>query len=326
MIGAVERLSFNVGAAAATDRDLDYDRLLYAPVGDARRFVVRGEPPAGSVTMPLDERLLPALDAFLAGDGPASADVRVSNTDRAVGACLSARIYAERAMKGLGEGGTFTVRLTGSAGQSFGVFATSGLTLSLTGETNDYAGKGLSGGRLVIRPPTDAAWPAAGAVIAGNVCLFGATSGEAYFAGRAGERFAVRNSGAVAVVEGVGDHGCEYMTGGVVAVLGPTGVNFAAGMSGGLAYVLDADGLFDTRCNLEMVDLDPLDESDAEALRDLLERHVRYTDSSIARTLLADWSRTLARFVKVFPMEYRRVLGRMTAADAATPRPAGVFA
>ena len=210
---------------------------------------------------------------------------------------------------------------TGSAGQSFGAFAARGLTLILEGEANDYLGKGLSGGKIIVKPFRGAKYDPARNVAAGNVILYGAIAGELYVNGVVGERFAIRNSGAHAVVEGVGDHGCEYMTGGRVAVLGPTGVNFAAGMSGGIAYVLDEDGLFDTRCNLNMVDLElALDPKDQEELRGLIEKHYKYTGSARAKEILDNWEEKLPYFVKVFPMEYRRVLGQMSREDEATER------
>jgi glutamate synthase domain-containing protein 3 len=245
----------------------------------------------------------------------------VRNTDRTLGAKISSRIVRAKGMEGLPDD-SIRMNLYGSAGQSFGAFAAHGLTLHLRGAANDYVGKGLSGGRIIISLPKSAApdFVSHKNIIAGNVALYGATCGEMFLRGRAGERFAVRNSGATAVVEGVGDHGCEYMTGGLVVVLGLTGVNFAAGMSGGLAYVYDKDGLFDSRCNLEMVDLDLLTEADEVELQTLIEKHNTYTGSPLARKLLADWQREKGRFLKVFPMEYRRVLGEMSVADAATPR------
>ena len=190
------------------------------------------------------------------------------------------------------------------------------MTLVLHGEANDYLGKGLSGGRIVVRSPAEAGFDPSGNIIAGNVLLYGATCGEAFLNGCVGERFAVRNSGARAVVEGVGDHGCEYMTGGRVAVLGPTGVNFAAGMSGGIAYVLDESGLFDARCNLDMVDLESLGEDDERELRGLIEQHVHWTGSARAAAILREWSKWKDSFVKVLPMEYRRALGQMSRDDA----------
>src|SRR5207248_11669617 len=197
--------------------------------------------------------------------------------------------------------------LEGSAGQSFGAWLARGVELTLHGDANDYTGKGLSGGVLAIRPPEHAAFLPEENVIVGNTVLYGATSGRAFFRGLAGERFAVRNSGASAVVEGVGDHGCEYMTGGRVVVIGPTGRNFAAGMSGGIAYVLDEGGLFAGRCNTQLVGLEGLTDDNEIALRALLEEHVERTGSTVAADLLADWDAD--RFVKVMPHDYRRALG-----------------
>jgi glutamate synthase domain-containing protein 3 len=196
----------------------------------------------------------------------------------------------------------------GSAGQSFGAWLAPGVTFSLKGETNDYTGKGLSGGVVSVRPPESAGFRAEENVIVGNTVLYGATAGRAFIRGLAGERFAVRNSGAHAVVEGVGDHGCEYMTGGRVAVLGPTGRNFGAGMSGGIAYVYDAVGDFEERCNVELVDLDELGEDDELELRALIGEHVERTGSLVGRNLLADWEIALPRFVKVMPRDYKRAL------------------
>jgi glutamate synthase (NADPH/NADH) large chain len=197
------------------------------------------------------------------------------------------------------------VSFTGSAGNSFGAFVPKGVTLRLTGDANDYLAKGLSGGRVTVRPHPDAPFAAETQVIAGNVGLYGATSGEVFVRGVVGERFCVRNSGATAVVEGVGDHGCEYMTGGRAVVLGPTGRNFAAGMSGGIGYVLD---LNPERVNREMVEIEELTEQDSDFLRDVVERHLAETGSTVAKTLLDDWDGTLTRFSKIMPIDYKRVL------------------
>jgi glutamate synthase domain-containing protein 3 len=200
------------------------------------------------------------------------------------------------------------VHFTGSAGQSFGAFIPSGVTLSLEGEANDFVGKGLSGGRIVVRPPRGAAFAAEGNVIIGNVALYGATSGDAFVRGVAGERFAVRNSGAQAVVEGVGDHGCEYMTGGTVVVLGETGRNFAAGMSGGLAFVFDADDSFASRCNTGMVELERLDDPrDIACVYDLIARHVALTDSAVGGRMLNEWTTLSRHFIVVVPRDFKRV-------------------
>jgi glutamate synthase (NADPH/NADH) large chain len=201
------------------------------------------------------------------------------------------------------------VKLRGSAGQSFGAFLSRGVTLELEGEANDYVAKGLSGGRVVVSPPQGSTFVPEENVIVGNTVLYGATSGEAYFSGLAGERFAVRNSGARAVVEGIGDHGCEYMTGGVVVVLGPTGRNFAAGMSGGTAYVLDRGHTFRQRCNLEMVELESLvDESEIWLVFGLIESHLKWTRSPLAQRVLDNWEHLVGSFVKVMPTDYRKVL------------------
>jgi len=206
---------------------------------------------------------------------------------------------------------TIRVHLNGSAGQSFGAFLAKGVTLTLEGDANDYVGKGLSGGRLVVYPPTNAGFAAEENILIGNVVLYGATSGEAFFNGVAGERFAVRNSGATAVVEGVGDHGCEYMTKGLVVVLGSCGRNFAAGMSGGIAYVFDEKFDFtQQRCNLASVDLEPVIEAqDTQIVEDLVTRHFELTGSRRAKWILENWCEILPRFIKVFPHEFKRVLG-----------------
>jgi glutamate synthase domain-containing protein 3 len=208
------------------------------------------------------------------------------------------------------------MHFTGSAGQSFGAFVPRGITLTLEGDANDYVGKGLSGGKLIVYPPREATFVAEENILVGNVVLYGATGGEAYFRGMAGERFAVRNSGALAVVEGVGDHGCEYMTGGRVVVIGQSGRNFAAGMSGGIAYVLDPTGDFKRRCNPGMVDLEPLvDAEDVLLVKDLLSRHIRYTQSPVAARLLVSWEETQEIFVKIMPRDYKRVLQAIKKAE-----------
>ena len=221
---------------------------------------------------------------------------------------LSGAVAKAHGVEGLPQG-TITVKLKGVAGQSFGTFLALGVDLFLEGEANDYVGKGQAGGRIIIRPPQSAPYRWDKNSIAGNTVLYGATGGKIFIGGRAGERFCVRNSGVTAVVEGVGDHGCEYMTGGTVVVLGSTGRNFAAGMSGGFAYVLDADQLFARRCNPGMVDLEALeDPADIALVRSLIEEHAELTDSPKAKHILENWDEKVGRFVKVFPHEYRRVL------------------
>jgi glutamate synthase (NADPH) large chain len=216
---------------------------------------------------------------------------------------------------------TMRLQLTGSAGQSLGAFLAKGVTVTLEGEANDYVGKGLSGGRIVVYPPRGSTFAPEENIIIGNVALYGATSGEAFFNGVAGERFAVRNSGATAVVEGVGDHGCEYMTNGLAVVLGSCGRNFAAGMSGGIAYVFDERGDFaEKRCNTQSVDLEPLAEpQDISIVRDLVARHATLTSSPRAKWILDNWNDIVSRFIKVFPHELKRVLGLSTSVPAAVP-------
>ncbi len=239
----------------------------------------------------------------------------IRNVNRAVGAILSNRIVKEYGPKGLPEG-SLEVVFHGSAGQSFGAFLAPGVTLRLIGDSNDYLGKGLSGGRIVVQTPENSPFAAHENIIVGNTLLYGGTSGEVFINGMAGERFAVRNSGVTAVVEGVGDHGCEYMTGGTVVILGQTGCNFAAGMSGGLAYVLDEMQLFDTLCNLDMVELETVwHEQDKAVLYDLIERHLHWTGSERAKSILRAWPDMVGRFVKVIPIDYRKALERMRAVE-----------
>ena len=235
----------------------------------------------------------------------------IRNYNRAVGAMLSGEVSKRYGSRGL-PADTIRCKFTGSAGQSFGAFCAPGITFELEGDANDYFGKGLSGGKLIVYPPKGSTFRSHNNIITGNVNLFGATGGDAFINGMAGERFAVRNSGATAVVEGVGDHGCEYMTGGVVVIIGRTGINFAAGMSGGVAFVLDDTQLFDTRCNLETVDIEPVaDPADRELLHSLIEKHVAYTGSEYAAHILRDWTEMLPQFVKVMPVDYRRALERL---------------
>ena len=263
----------------------------------------------------LDVELIRQAQAAIEDARHVEIDLPIRNVNRTVGTMLGHEITKKWQGAGLPDG-TIDIRLTGSAGQSFGAFVPSGVTLRLIGDANDYLGKGLSGGRVIVSPPPTSPFVAEEQIIAGNVIAYGATSGEIFLRGLVGERFCVRNSGALAVAEGVGDHGCEYMTGGRVVVLGPTGRNFGAGMSGGIAYVLDVDGKFRTRLNDEMVALDELDDDDRAFLLDVVRRHRELTGSAVAERLLASWSVAVSRFRKVMPLDYKRVLGVMkTAAD-----------
>ncbi|WP_461486286.1 GltB/FmdC/FwdC-like GXGXG domain-containing protein, partial [Pedobacter sp.] len=255
----------------------------------------------------LDHQLIAAAQPAILNNEPVFANFDVKNTDRSIGTMLSNEISKVHKSAGL-PADTINFKCFGSAGQSFGAFATKGLTLTLEGEGNDYVGKGLSGAKVVVYPFSNITYVPEQNIIIGNVALYGATSGELYARGKAGERFAVRNSGATAVVEGVGDHGCEYMTGGEVLILGDTGSNFAAGMSGGIAWIYDTSKTFANKCNPEMVDLDPLQQEDEERITTLLKNHLRLTSSKVAEFILSDWENQAKHFVKVFPKEYKAVL------------------
>ena len=242
--------------------------------------------------------------------------MEIKNVNRVVGAIVGSEV-TRRHPDGLPED-TIKILFRGSAGQSFGAFMPKGMTWTLEGDANDYVGKGLSGGKIIVYPPAGSTFVAENNIIAGNVALYGATGGEAYFRGMAGERFCVRNSGVNAVVEAVGDHGCEYMTGGRVVVLGPTGRNFAAGMSGGVAYVLDETGDFHQRCNQQMVSLEKLaDAAEIDEVRRMIERHVRHTRSERAKNILDSWAQVVSKFVRVMPNDYKRMLEEIEKARAA---------
>ncbi|MGI5159489.1 glutamate synthase large subunit [Microbispora sp. CA-102843] len=291
---------------------LDLSPILHQPElpeGTPRRKVVEQD---HGLDRALDNTLIQLAEGALNFGDPVTLELPIRNVNRTVGTMLGHEVTKRYGGAGLPDN-TIDVSFTGSAGNSFGAFVPRGVTLRLTGDANDYLGKGLSGGRIVVRPHPDAPFEAETQVISGNVGLYGATSGEVFVRGVVGERFCVRNSGATAVVEGVGDHGCEYMTGGRAVVLGPTGRNFAAGMSGGVAYVLD---LRPERVNREMVELETLDDDDAEFLREIVEKHFAETGSTVAKALLADWDAALGRFGKIMPTDYKRVLRARAAAEA----------
>ncbi|HEY7209302.1 MAG TPA: glutamate synthase-related protein, partial [Bryobacteraceae bacterium] len=309
MIGRVDMLEMRTAVEHWKARGLDFSSILYNPqvpgrVG--RRCLIAQD---HGLQEALDHSLLAqAKDAI--EDGKAvEFHMPIRNVHRTVGAMLSGAVARRHGSKGLSDD-TIRISFSGSAGQSFGAFLAKGITLTLEGDTNDYAGKGLSGGKIIVYPPKASRFRPEENILIGNTVLYGATSGEAYFNGVAGERFAVRNSGATTVVEGVGDHACEYMTNGTVVVLGATGRNFAAGMSGGLAYVYDPTGEFTrVRCNPAGVDLEPLFERDDIALlENLIRKHVTYTASALGKRLLDNWTESVKGFVKVYPHEYRRVL------------------
>ncbi|MFM9939331.1 MAG: glutamate synthase large subunit [Hyphomicrobiaceae bacterium] len=328
-------------------RGLDFDRLFHKPEVPDTVAIWNSERQDHGLEKVLDNKLIALAKPALESKKPVKAEIAIANRDRAAGAMLSGEIAKRYGHAGLAED-TIWLTFNGIAGQSFGAWAAHGLTLDLVGEANDYVGKGLSGGKLIVRPdPTSGIVPEE-SMIVGNTVLYGAITGECYFRGIAGERFAVRNSGAVAVVEGTGDHGCEYMTGGVVVVLGSTGRNFAAGMSGGIAYVLDEDGTFESKCNLAMIDLEPVEaeeavmqslanqggdlashglvdvmgdmtSQDAERLHALIVRHAHYTNSAKAKRILADWPVWQKKFRKVMPVDYKNALAQMAKHQSANP-------
>ncbi|WP_456418239.1 glutamate synthase large subunit, partial [Thiolapillus sp.] len=346
MIGQVDRLDMRRAVDHWKARGLDYSRLLAKPEAAPGDKVYNCEEQDHGLEQALDNQLIQQAQSALESGEAVQIEVDIHNYNRSLGAMLSGRVAEKYGFAGLPDD-TIHIKAFGTAGQSLGAWLARGVTLELAGEGNDYVGKGLSGGHIIIYPPEDSAiGKAEDNIIVGNTVLYGAIAGECYFRGVAGERFAVRNSGATAVVEGVGDHGCEYMTGGVVVVLGGTGRNFAAGMSGGIAYVLDEEGNFEQRCNMAQVELEPIKEEDdalerlehlggdletkgrvdvshdmtrfdAIRLRQIIENHLRYTNSAVARKILDDWDRYLGRFVKVMPLEYRRALQEMQAEQEA---------
>lgn len=339
MIGQSDLLDKNEAIHHWKAKGLDFSRIFHKPDAGPHVAIRHSEQQAHPIANVLDRDLIAKAHAALETGEAVVIDARVRSSDRTIGAMLSGEVAMRYGHEGLPDD-TITVNLEGTAGQSFGAWLAAGVTLSLTGEANDYVGKGLSGGKLIIRPSAKSRAVPEHSIVVGNTVMYGAIAGEAYFRGIAGERFAVRNSGAIAVVEGTGDHGCEYMTGGLVVVLGQTGRNFAAGMSGGIAYVIDEDGSFAKRCNLSMVDLEPVEEeeelmrrihhhggdletkgridilgnmsgSDEERLMQLISNHATYTGSERAKHILDEWATYRTKFVKVMPVEYRRALQEM---------------
>jgi glutamate synthase (NADPH) large chain len=307
MVGQVDSLQLRENITHWKYKSLDLSPILYKEPAAEETGLFKQEEQDHGISEVIDWRLLKAAQPALEKKARVFQQFSVRNTDRAVGTILSNEISKRYGGPGLPED-TIHYKFVGSAGQSFGAFNTKGVTLELEGEANDYFGKGLSGAKLILYPSPEAGFKAEENIIAGNVALYGATSGEAYIRGKAGERFCVRNSGATIVTEGVGDHGCEYMTGGKAVILGETGRNFGAGMSGGIAYVYDVKGVFAGRSNTDMIDLDPLDQDDAAELQDLITKHHAYTNSTVAKFILKDWENQLRHFVKVFPKEYKAVL------------------
>jgi len=340
LIGRSDLLGMNQAITHWKSQGLDFAKIFHRPDMSSDVARLHAEEQDHGLDKALDNTLIEQAENALNNKQPVLINSKVGNVNRTVGTMLSHEVAKRYGQAGLPTD-TVQVKFKGIAGQSFGAFLAHGVSFELKGEGNDYVGKGLCGGHIAIMPPTEAKLIAHENIIVGNTVLYGATSGECYFNGVAGERFAVRNSGAIAVVEGVGDHGCEYMTGGMVVVLGQTGRNFAAGMSGGVAYVLDEDGLFETRCNLSMVALEPvpeeldtldstealpeshgrvhfnhLNKADEHVLREQIEKHVLYTNSECARLILENWASYLPKFVKVMPTEYRRALQEMAESNA----------
>jgi glutamate synthase (ferredoxin) len=325
MIGRTDVLETKKAIDHYKAQGLDFTKIFYKPkVGSevaVRRMIAQDH----GLDAALDQKLLPLAAPALERGEAVEIEMPIRNVNRTVGTILGSEVSRKYGGAGLPDD-TIKIKFTGSAGQSFGAFIPKGMTLTLEGDSNDYVGKGLSGGKIIVYPSKKSTFVAEENILIGNVVLYGATGGRAFFRGRAGERFGVRNSGALTVVEGTGDHGCEYMTGGTVVVIGSTGRNFAAGMSGGAAFIFDEDGTFPSRCNREMVDLEKFeDPADIEVVRDLLIQHAGYTGSTVAKRLLSDWDWAVTKFVKVMPVDYRRVLQeqKKKAAEALAAKPAG---
>jgi glutamate synthase (NADPH/NADH) large chain len=307
MVGQVEYLEQRENITHWKYRKLDLSPILYKEPASMYTGLHNMEEQDHGLTDVLDWQLLEAAKPALEKGEQVYAEFPIKNIDRTAGSIVSNEISKRYKGTGLPHN-TIHFKFTGTAGQSFGAFNTKGVTLELEGDSNDYFGKGLSGAKLIVYPSPEASFVPEENIIIGNVAFYGATSGEAYIRGKAGERFGVRNSGACVVVEGVGDHGCEYMTGGTVVILGETGRNFAAGMSGGIAYIYDVKSQFAALCNTEMVDLDPLNEEDIQTVHDMLSKHCEYTNSAVGRFVLNDFDNQVKNFIKVFPKDYKKAL------------------
>lgn len=315
MIGRSDMLEMRPDIEHWKYKNVDLSAVLYKQEDGEEAGLFRTEVQDHGIKDQIDWKFLESAKDALAAGTKIKAEFLVQNTDRSMGTILSNEITKKYKSAGLPKD-TIHLKLKGSAGQSMGAFNCSGITLELEGEANDYFGKGLSGAQLILYPDKKAVFNPSTNIIVGNVAFYGATSGEAYIRGMAGERFCVRNSGATAVVEGVGDHGCEYMTGGYAIILGETGRNFAAGMSGGIAYVYDPNSKFPAKCNMEMVNLDPIDDEDALFLKRVIKNHLQFTGSDVAENILANWDLEISNFVKVFPTDYKAVLAKRTLAKS----------
>ena len=310
MVGQTHKLSVNKNISHCKAKKLNLFSILHQPKGYYDLPIKNTEKQNFGLEKSLDFTILKQAKCAIQRKEKVTLSYHIFNTNRSLGAIISNEISKKYGHLGLPED-TITLYLKGSAGQSLGVFGAFGITFIIEGDANDYLGKGLSGSKIILKKPTKAIFEACNNIIAGNVCLFGAVKGQAYINGVVGERFAVRNSGAIAVVEGVGDHGCEYMTGGRVVILGKTGRNFAAGMSGGIAYVYDKENTFKNLCNKETIDFDPMEEKDIKQIRDLIEKHIHYTDSSLGKNIIKNWANDIKKFVKVMPKEYKIALKRL---------------
>jgi len=318
LVGRVDLLEQDTSVLTPKSRGVDLAALLVPPLKpSADTPVINTIKQNHGLEAVLDRKLIAKSQLTIAGGAPVAIDETIINTDRSTGTMLSHEISLLKANDGLADG-SINVNFTGTAGQSFGAWLARGVTFKLTGDANDYVGKGLCGGRIVIVPPANSGFKPSENVIIGSVAFYGATAGEGFIRGVAAERFCVRNSGASVVVEGTGDHGCEYMTGGRAVILGPTGRNFAAGMSGGVAYVYDPDGKLPGNCNRGMVLLETPSAEDFGELKEMIANHQRHTGSDVASALLADWEKAKAGFVKVMPEEYKKVLAARKAAGSAS--------
>ena len=314
MIGRVDRLKVHNAVDHWKAKGLDLSPLLHVPQVSANVATHCVQKQDHGLDDILDNRLVELCRPAIERGEKVSLELPIRNINRTAGTVLSSRVAKKYGVNGLPED-TINIKFRGSAGQSFGAFLSRGITLTLEGESNDYLGKGLSGGKIIVVPPKEATFNPEETILIGNTSLYGATSGESYFYGTAGERFAVRNSGVRAVIEGTGDHGCEYMTGGVVVVLGRTGRNFAAGMSGGVAYILNEDGQFEQRCNMGMVELEKMQvREDQLIVRTMIEAHLKYTGSRKAKLVLDNWKAMVPKFIKIMPIDYKRVLAERKAA------------
>jgi glutamate synthase domain-containing protein 3 len=307
MIGKTELLEANPENLLWKAKTIDFSKILYkpnVPVSVATHCTIKQDHGVDKV---LDLKLIKLAKSAIENSKSVNIDLSIQNTDRTTGAMLSGEVVKAHGESGLDDD-TIKCKFSGVAGQSFGAFLAKGITFELEGMANDYVGKGISGGKIIIYPDKKSDFKPENNIVMGNTTFYGAISGEAYIKGIAGERFCIRNSGLHTVVEGVGDHACEYMTGGIAVIIGKTGRNFAAGMSGGIAYVYDLEGNFRQKCNMEMVEFEALSKEDETNIYNLLHNHFKYTNSTVAKRLIDDFKKEVKKFVKVMPLEYKRIL------------------